>query len=720
MADKVQGLGRIIAGDQFNFTLDGIATAAQMERLISAVGKNLGGPTETPASRRETMRRNRELQDRLNKAMEDGADAAKDRAKADRSLTEAQKDLEDQFDKLSTSFRYGGFRNIRTALEAIDTGGTRFALGLGYLTGELIDYADKLTAGLQRGISGDIFDYAIMAKMAGVTMEQFGKAIAETGGGFASLGAGATAGAKQFAGLVGEVRSATASVGNLGMTNEQLAEFTAQQTKVAISQGFKGRAAQELVVRNSRDLAEELDILANRTGKSVLELTQAAVKLAQDPIVASFVKSAQQGGTEVSKSVQQFAASLRGVLGELGDTLAADALKSALGGLPFSITQSGKNMLLASSAVYSEFERQASIVRRGGQISAEDQQKLRDTILAEVEARGDELRMLANLEGPIGDSARQMLELAKQANFYNSEAGKQRATQDKVAQEFNAEIRKFQANLQALSIPFLKLLNLVDWSVFIKFLDGFVNAIQFILKPLEGLGNLLGANNFVGTVLGGFAGLVGVLGLVYAAYTAYLKSIGVATIALTKFAATTGYDLRTSSYGQRARGAMPGVLAGAAGIGAGAAIMGMPQSTAGTIGGIGGGIGGSMLGAAGGGALAGRLVGGTLGTFITPGVGTAIGTVVGGAIGTIIGQWLGDAASGSTATSGSALNSIGADDVANSQRLAKDTSAAIQNMDKTMTAMYEQNSVTNAIAGYGNRIASEQVRATTNLGYRLG
>lgn len=719
MASKVEGIGRIIGGDQFNFTLDGIATADQIDKLIDAVkGKGTGAAGDTPASRREAMRRNRELQDKVNKSIEEGVAATKAKTAADLDAAEAQKELEQTYDRFANSLRYGGIKSVGGFLETINTGGARFAIGIGTLVGSLTGYADQLTAGLQRGISGDIFDYAIMAKTAGVTIQEFGKAIAETGGGFANLGVGATNGAKQFAALVGEVRSATASVGNLGMTNAQIAEFTAQQTKVAISQGFKGRAAQEQVIRNSRALAEELDVLANRTGKSVLELAQAAVKLAQDPIVANFVQTAKQGGAEVSKSIQQFAASLRGVLGELGDTLAADALKSALGGLPFSITQSGKNMIMASAAVYSEFERQAGIVRRGGEITAADQEKLRNTIIAEVEARGDELRMLANLEGPIGDSARQLLELGKQANFYNSEAGRQRSEQDKVAQEFNAQIRNFQANLQALAIPFLKLLNMVDWGVFIGALNLVAKAFQILLSPLEGLGNILGANNLTGTVLGGLAGLVAIVGLAVAAKGMYVRSLNIATMALNRFAAATaaktGYDVRTSGFAGSARGAAArygsGIAGGLAGAGIAGAAMGPAQSTAGTVGSIAGGIGGSVAGG-----MAGRALGGLVGALGGP-AGVIIGSVIGGAIGTAAGQWLGDKFS----TSGDALSSIGSENIDDSQKQAKANTAALQNMDRTMTAIYEQTSVANSIAGYGNRIAADQVRATTNMGYRLG
>ena len=391
------------------------------------------------------------------------------------------------------------------------------------------------------------------------------------------------------------------------MTAEQIAMFTAQQTKTAVSQGFKGKLAQDVVIKNSRALGDELDTLANRTGKSVMELTAAAMKLAQDPIVANFVQTAKSGGAQVSKAVQQLAASLRGVLGEAGDAIASDLLKSALGNLPFQITQSGKNMLIASSSVYNEFERQARIVKSGGDITAADQERLRDIIKREVEARGSELRYLANLEGAAGDGARQLLELSKQANFYNSAEGAKRREDDKVALEFNAQIRAFQANMQKLSIPFLAMINTIDWTAFIAVLSGFAKAVGWVLSIFTGLGEVLGAKNIVGTAIGGLFGLGAVAGLLIGAYSLYTKSVAGATIALQRFSAflMKNYGFSAGNIGGapgRASGKLAGVAGtvgmGMLGSGAAAAMTGGPQTTAGSVGSMAVGIGGAMAGRA--------------------------------------------------------------------------------------------------------------------------
>lgn len=686
MADLAKGSGRLLAGDQFEFTLDGLASASQMDKLINSISKSMGGVSTGGGGGGDPLRKGKDRLEKFNQSVADATKANTEATKAKEEETKNSEKLNKEMYKFKGALHSLGRGSLAGALESIDSYGSRFALGLGTLVGSLTGYADKLTEGLQRGISGGIFDYAIAAKSAGLSIEQFSKAIAETGGTFASLGVGATDGAKQFGVLVGSVREATAGVGNLGMTADQIAMFTAQQTKTAVSQGFKGKVAQDIVIQNSRALGNELDTLANRTGKSVLELTQAAMKLAQDPIVANFVQTAKSGGAQVSKAVQQLAASLRGVLGEAGDPIASDLLKSALGNLPFQITQSGKNMINASSAVYNEFERQAKIVKSGGEITAADQERLRDTIKREVEARGSELRYLANLEGAAGDGARQLLALSVEANKYNAAADAQRKKDDKVAQEFNAQIRAFQANMQKLSIPFLALINTIDWSAFMAVLSGVAFAVGKVLSIFTGLGEVLGAKNIVGTVVGGLFGIASIVGLVIGAYSFYTKNIVLATASLKTFSewlikSSMGY--RSLPMGPKQPGAPRTPLGtgaaigmGMLGSGAAAAMMGGPESTAGSLGNLAGGLAGPLLG---------RMLGGTIGAFL----GGPIGAMIAGTAGAALGQWVGDKFGGTSKD----LASVGADAVGsreqNMSKLVDETTktrAAIENQTREVVA----------------------------------
>jgi len=753
MAESIKGYGKILGESNFEFSLDGMTSYSQMQRLINlteAVAKRIKADTTGPT--KEQQEETALLKDK-NKATQQSIDLEEEKRKA-------SDELEKKFRGLTktTEFFKG---NLSAAGYGYTTGLTLLTTGVGTLLGALTGYADQLQLGLQRGISGGIMDFAIAAKTGGVTLGQFSKALEESGGGFASLGVGATDGAKQFGGLISSVREATAGVGNMGLSNEQLANFTAQQTKVAISQGFKGKQAQDVVIKNSRSLGNELDTLANRTGKSVLELTQAAIKLAQDPIVANFVQTARNGGAQVSKAVQQFGASLRGLFGEAGDAVASDVLKTALGNLPLIITQTGKNMITASSAVYSELERQAKIVKNGGEITAEDQEKLRNTVLKEVEARGQELRMLANLEGQAGDGARQLLALAEQANFYNSAAGKQRREEDKQAQAFNSAMNQFKANLQALAIPFLKLINGIPWDFFIKTLNIFVDVLTFVLRPFSKLGDILniGSKDFgitIGSAVSAVAALVAGFtvmktGIMLVQDT--LKNLSGTTLSLDRLFRQLQVTLGRGMLGGGAGGGTGGKGGGGGGPYPPGGFVGpMPESSPSSpkgilgkigsskIGGIAGKIGGSplsWLGAAaldygseqaksagmgglgsalsvGSGALTGASTGAMIGSVI-PGLGTAAGAIIGGALGAVgsaISEWReSESADGITSSAGDAVEQ--------NNRYQEQQVARLTGIERAILA---QNNGVDATATYSARqtaLLGDSVRLQRNNQYMM-
>jgi hypothetical protein len=527
MADQVTGKiePSVLGGqDIYQFTLDGMATSAQMDRLIELT-KDL--VKKTVGEGADSLKGLSRAAQTAEKSIDSLADATED-------LADAQKKNTQELNESSHFLRNIWTRNFSLALDSSDKALSLFTGALGFAYTGLSNYGKSLTEGLKRGVAGNTFDLAIAAKSAGVSLTTFTKALGESGGGFASLGDNATDGALQFGYLVKSVRSATASVGNLGLSNDELAMLTAQQTKIAISQGFKGRQAQEAVVNNTRILGKELDQLASRTGKTTLEMAQAAAKLAQDPIVASFVKTARAGSKEVSAAIQTFAASMKGMFGEEGEKIANDALKTALSGLPFVITQSGKNMALASMSMYTEFEKLSQKAARGEKMSEEDRQRIRDLALKEVQQRGDQLRQFAMLGGPVGDSANQLLKLAQEAEFYNSEEGKRQRRQSDAAKRFNTELNTLQASLQEALIPVLQALNLIDWATIFKVVSyipmkiaEFIQNFRDFIKEFPVLGDAITfLGEVFGKVFGAGLGLITVIGLVATGFTIFNKTVG--------------------------------------------------------------------------------------------------------------------------------------------------------------------------------------------------
>ncbi len=531
MADTITGkIEPSLQGGEgiYQFTLDGIATSKQMDKLLDLtkdlVKKLVGEGADSLKG--------------VAKAADDAAEAMDDAAKSAKELEKSQDKLKEEQNKAANFLKNVWEKRFSYALDDSTKTLSLFSGAVGFVYTGLKEYNKSLSEGLKRGVGGSIFDLAIASKRAGVSLSTFNKALAESGGGFAGLGDSATDGAMEFGYLTKSVRQATSSVGNLGMSNDELAMLTAQQVKTAIGQGFKGRQAQEVVIRNTKMLGAELDNLASRTGKSVLELAQAAAKLAQDPLVSNFVKTAQAGGKEVSLAVQSFASSMKGVFGETGEAMAKDILQSSLSGLPLIVTKTGKDMILASNGIYNEFERLGAKVKNGQQVSEEDRQRLRELAQKEVKERGAQLRQFAMLGGSVGESANAILKMAQEAEFYNSEEGKRQRRQSEAAKQFNAELNKLQASLQEAMIPFLHAINAVDWGTVFKVVSYIPMKIAEVIQGITGIFDKIfgGDTGMIGDILSKILGLgvgfVTTLGLVATAYVIYQKSLGAVTTLL--------------------------------------------------------------------------------------------------------------------------------------------------------------------------------------------
>jgi len=501
----------------FNFTLDGLASARQMERLIRISADMADRVTKGKSTAAKAEKDN-------TAATEANTTAKKDEEKVTKSTVTAKEKLNDAFQELervATGSVKGlsGLNYFLNDNKALTLGLTAFGTTLGALNA----YADNLGKAMQIGVAGDVMSFATGAKLAGLKLESFTKALVESGGAFASLGSNATDGALRFGNLVEQIRKDTYSVGNLGLSMDELATFTAQQLKVAVGQGFKGKQAQEQVRQNAIALSKDLADLSTRTGKSVTELAAAANKLATDPLISAMVSTSRQSKEDVSKAVASFGANLRGLFGEAGDKLAGDALKSAAAGLPFAMTETGKQLIIASQPLYNEIDKLAKGVAQGREVTSEDRVRLAEVAKREVQMKGQQLKTLSMIEGPAGEAARQVLALAQQAEFYNTAQGKEQLRQQDAARKFVAERNRLEANLQQAMLPLIEMLNNVNWNAFYEVLNGAAIGMKAVytavFAPIASLLSKTGA----GTLLGGLIALGGVL----AAVIAVGKTIGV-------------------------------------------------------------------------------------------------------------------------------------------------------------------------------------------------
>lgn len=482
-------------GSPFKFSLDGIATRDQLERLIkltATMAKRDGKNTPEEKERIDLLERGNKQYKQYNKNIDE--------------VNDGMDSFESSLQKASavTSLFKG---HMFSAIRALDNPMAKLAAGMGGLVAGLMNYADDLRPALQRGIAGGVLDFAVTAKSAGLTLGDFNKALAATGGTFTMLGDGATSGAKNFGTLINSVRGATASVGNLGMSNEQLAEFTAQQLKISVQQGLKGKQAQEAVVKTSKILGDEFDNLANRTGKTIQEMADAAIKLVNDPTVNSFLASLGQGGDKASAAMQSVGANMTALFGKTGEKLANEAAQAAASGLPLTFNEMGRSIAGMAPSLYNEVERQMGRAAKGFTPSEEDRQRMRESALEAERTMGEQLRVYSKSNDAAGQAAREILAMAQEARSYNTDANVEKRKREKAAQDFNTEVNKLSANMNQLMVPFLQLLNGIDWTFMFQVLNGFASTIKILLTPLEWLGKLLGSTG-LGTVIGGFLGLL--------------------------------------------------------------------------------------------------------------------------------------------------------------------------------------------------------------------
>ena len=495
MADSPTIQGNYPDGSIFKFSLDGVTTHAQMERLIKLTGTLAKKFTKNDPAEKERI-----------ELLEKGNKLYKEQGKQQRETNKEFDKFQDSLENASAVT--GLFKgHLLSSIRAFDTPLAKMAAGMGGVVAGLMNYADDLRPALQRGIAGGVLDFAVSAKGAGLTLGEFNKALAATGGTFTQLGDGATGGSKAFGRLVNDVRLATASVGNLGMSNEQLAEFTGQQLKIAVQQGLKGKQAQDSVIRTTKTLGTEFDNLADRTGKTIQEMAEAAAKLVSDPTVSSFLATLGKGADKASAAMQAVGANMTAMFGKTGEKFANEAAQAAASNLPLAFSKMGQQMAGFAPALYGETERQMKRAAAGFMPTEQDRKKMLDAALEAERTQGDSLRAMAAMGGEAGEAAKNILAMAQEARGYNSDANKEKRAREKAAQEFNSEVNKLSANLNQLAVPFLQLLNGIDWTMMFQVLNGFASVVKFALKPLEWLGSILGATG-AGTLIGGFLGLV--------------------------------------------------------------------------------------------------------------------------------------------------------------------------------------------------------------------
>lgn len=553
MADRVTLEGNYPTGEVFKFTLDGASTYDQMQRLIdltATMAAKFSKRDPEERKRIEELRTNTAEIEKSTEAVEDLGFKVDTTGKAINALNSVTQVFSGNLTALSTIMR-----DVKDPFIQAGTASLTMAKAL-------LNYSDWLRPALQRGIGGAVLDFAVYAKSAGMSMENFSKLLEASGGAFTQLGDTPNQAAKNFAVLINEVRAATESTGNLGMSQMELAGWTTEQLKIAVFQNMRGKAAQDRVISVSKELSEQFQELAQRTGKSTKELAEYAAKLVMDPTISNFIATMAKGGDDVSKAMQVFGSSMGALFAKQGEELANVAAKTAVAGVPLFTDALGAEIFRVMPNFYQNLQEISRKARLGIELKPDELKAFKRSFESEYEYRQ---KWLAFMEAT--GTAEQKAAVARvqamyqQSRNYNEAEIRRRRQQADAAQKFNAEVNKLRATLHQLTVPFLEMLNTIDWAGVMSILTGAAGAVKFIVEFLiNPLAKAVEGSKF-GEIFGFLLGLGAVASVLLSAFKILTKVITPLAGLFSGLGAALGKALGALGIGGGIAGALGGLKA---------------------------------------------------------------------------------------------------------------------------------------------------------------
>ncbi len=157
MADTITGkIEPSLQGGEgiYQFTLDGIATSKQMDKLLDLtkdlVKKLVGEGADSLKG--------------VAKAADDAAEAMDDAAKSAKELEKSQDKLKEEQNKAANFLKNVWEKRFSYALDDSTKTLSLFSGAVGFVYTGLKEYNKSLSEGLKRGVGGSIFDLAIASK----------------------------------------------------------------------------------------------------------------------------------------------------------------------------------------------------------------------------------------------------------------------------------------------------------------------------------------------------------------------------------------------------------------------------------------------------------------------------------------------------------------------------------------------------------------------------
>ena len=331
MAEKVTG----VIGQE-DVTLENAATEATLLKLLKAMGSKgdgsgKGGGEESKKQLAALAKQSGKTTKELGELEEAANDVGNVYIRAAGQITNAFKGLTGEL--LTGGDRISDFTShVAGALESIPIVGGLIG-GIGQLLVSTIDnqidtFRDLSKVGIDFG--ENLYEASYMATKTSLTMEQYSGVISSNAEMLAKLGSSAGGGAKAFTGLLQGVSKNSKLFLQLGMTMEEVSEYTADYVTQQQRLGRGERLSSKQTLASAQAYIKEVDKLAKATGKQRDEISGAMNEVSND----KRLKGVLAGLDETARlAVTSTVTMLSARDAELGE-----AVKEmiAMGGVPYS------------------------------------------------------------------------------------------------------------------------------------------------------------------------------------------------------------------------------------------------------------------------------------------------------------------------------------------------------------------------------------------------
>jgi len=331
MAEKVTG----VIGQE-DVTLENAATEATLLKLLKAMGSkgdggSKGGGEESKKQLAALAKQSGKTTKELGELEEAANDVGNVYIRAAGQITNAFKGLTGEL--LTGGDRISDFTShIAGALESIPIVGGIIG-GIGQLLVSTIDnqidtFRDLSKVGIDFG--ANLYEASAIAASTSLSLEAYSGVISSNAEMLAKLGSSAGAGAKAFTGLLQGVSKNSQLFMQLGMTMEEVSEYTADYVTQQQRLGRGERLSSKQTLSSAQAYIKEVDKLAKATGKQRDEISGAMNEVANDKRLKGVLAGLS---TSAALAVTSTVTMLSARDAELGE-----AVKEmiAMGGVPYS------------------------------------------------------------------------------------------------------------------------------------------------------------------------------------------------------------------------------------------------------------------------------------------------------------------------------------------------------------------------------------------------